>query len=83
MDGIITYASPSVERIAGYSPEELTGVNFFELIVPEDVPRVMEDFTRALQTQNTYIPNSFRVETRTDRNLSWREWVLTLSMIRH
>jgi len=61
MDGIITYASPSIERIAGYSPEELTGVNFFELIVPEDVPRVMEDFARALQTQNTYIPNSFRV----------------------
>ncbi|MGV8080923.1 MAG: PAS domain S-box protein [Syntrophales bacterium] len=61
MDGIITYASPSVERIAGYRPEEMMGTNFFELIVSEDIPRVMEDFARALQTQNMYIPNSFRI----------------------
>jgi len=35
-DGIITYASPSVENVTGVSPEVLIGRNAYELIHPED-----------------------------------------------
>jgi PAS domain-containing protein len=35
-EGIFTYVSPSTQRILGYSPEELMGVNAFDFIHPED-----------------------------------------------
>jgi PAS domain S-box-containing protein len=35
--GIIRYESPSVERVLGYSAAELVGVNFVDLVHPEDV----------------------------------------------
>jgi len=34
------YASPSIERILGYRPEELEGGNAFDYIHPDDVPAV-------------------------------------------
>jgi PAS domain S-box-containing protein len=37
-DGICTYASPSCERILGYSPEELVGRKNFAFILEEDLP---------------------------------------------
>jgi two-component system NtrC family sensor kinase len=49
-EGRITYASPSIERMGGYRPEELVGRSAFEIIHPNDVPfataslgRVMKD----------------------------------------
>jgi len=35
-DGTIEYASPSIERILGYSPPEIEGIDGFELIHPDD-----------------------------------------------
>jgi PAS domain S-box-containing protein len=35
-DGIVYYASPSVEKVLGYCPAELIGQNFFDCIHPED-----------------------------------------------
>ncbi|MDI6739217.1 MAG: PAS domain S-box protein, partial [Candidatus Edwardsbacteria bacterium] len=40
--GAITYQSPSVERVLGYKPAALLGTNAFDLIHPEDRPRVMD-----------------------------------------
>ena len=59
--GIITYASPSIKRIVGYSPDELIGKSGFDLILPDDHPRAIEDFGQALLTKGVAIPNSFRV----------------------
>lgn len=36
-DGVCTYASPSCERILGYTPEELVGRKNFEFILEEDL----------------------------------------------
>jgi PAS domain S-box-containing protein len=36
-DGIVKYASPSVEMVLGYNPEELVGQNVFASIHPDDV----------------------------------------------
>ena len=42
-DGVITYASPSVQRLWGYAPEELIGRNATDFIHPDDVEMVMKD----------------------------------------
>jgi PAS domain S-box-containing protein len=39
--GIVKYVSPSIERILGYTQEELTGKNFFAFMHPEDRSRLM------------------------------------------
>jgi two-component system cell cycle sensor histidine kinase/response regulator CckA len=59
--GSITYASPSVERFLGYRPEEMIGKSTLDFIHPEDIQRAMLDFGAAVSTEETAIPNSFRV----------------------
>ncbi len=59
--GTITYASPSVERFLGYGPDELIGKRTLDLIVPEDKPRAIADFGRAMLTKEVPIPNVFRI----------------------
>lgn len=59
--GDITYVSPSVERVAGWRPDELIGKNSLYLIVPDDQSKASEDFVNALMTRDVSIPNSFRI----------------------
>ncbi len=59
--GTITYASPSVEHILGYKQEELIGKRSMDLIVPDDLPRAIHDFGKAVFTKEVIIPNFFRV----------------------
>jgi len=59
--GTITYISPPVERFLGYRPEELIGESGFKYIHPADIPRALADFSKAILTKDTAIPNSFRV----------------------
>ena len=59
--GTITYASPSVERYLGYGPDELIGQRSLDLIVPDDKPKAIADFGKALLTKEVAIPNVFRV----------------------
>ncbi|MFA5179734.1 MAG: PAS domain S-box protein [Syntrophales bacterium] len=58
---IITYVSPSVERIVGYSPDELLGTSTFDLFISDDLPRARHDFSQALLTKDVSIPNCFRI----------------------
>jgi diguanylate cyclase (GGDEF)-like protein/PAS domain S-box-containing protein len=41
-DGVITYQSPSIERLLGYDAEHMTGRRFEELLDPSDGDRVRE-----------------------------------------
>lgn len=47
VDGIVTYASPSVEVSSGKTPEEVIGRPVTDMILPEDIPALSESF-RAL-----------------------------------
>jgi len=50
VDGLVTYVSPSLEPVTGYSPEALIGRPATSLIHPDDVPALIEsfrDFVRA------------------------------------
>ncbi|MFT4053436.1 MAG: diguanylate cyclase [Novosphingobium sp.] len=42
IDGTVRYASPSVERVTGYPAAELGGRPLFNLIVPDDLPMVLD-----------------------------------------
>ena len=43
-DVSIVHASPAVERVLGYKPEELVGTDGFSLVNPDDKPLVMKAF---------------------------------------
>jgi PAS domain S-box-containing protein len=47
-DGTIRYESPSIERILGYSLEEMIGTNAFEYVHPDDAERVVGVFNEEL-----------------------------------
>jgi len=50
-DDRVRYASPSLKRLLGYSSEEYVGRNVFDLVHPEDLPRVLEAARRSNEMQ--------------------------------
>jgi PAS domain S-box-containing protein len=46
--GEFSFVSPSVIRVLGYTPEELSGRPLLSLIHPDDVPTVRENFRRSM-----------------------------------
>jgi len=55
------YQSRSVERILGYTPEELIGRDAFELMHPDDVKRTREQLQDSLDTPGAGVVLEFRV----------------------
>ena len=47
-DSTILYGSPSVERILGYSPEDLVGWSIFDYVHPDDLERVSVLYRKSL-----------------------------------
>jgi two-component system, sensor histidine kinase PdtaS len=41
-DGLPRYLSPAIERVTGFTPFELMGKTAFEIVHPEDIPKVAE-----------------------------------------
>ncbi len=59
--GTITYVSPSVERIAGYRPDELIGTCFLDIFISEDLPAAFSEYARAMISRDVALPSSFRI----------------------
>jgi len=59
--GKILYLNPPIERVMGYRPDELIGKSAFDFIALSDLPRAVYDFSKAVLTKDTVIPNAFRV----------------------
>ncbi len=47
-DGVVVYQSHSIQRILGWTPEEVTGRSAFDLIHPDDVPDARAGIARAM-----------------------------------
>lgn len=75
LNGFISYVSPSVERLSGYLPEEITGKNFSEFVYSEDMPYVLEMFKRTLE--GTRKPDEYRMVDKKGKVL----WVRTSSSL--
>ena len=59
-EGTVSYQSPSIERILGYGPEELTGTNVFDYVHPEDAEQVQMVFVETLKNRGISPPVEFR-----------------------
>jgi PAS domain S-box-containing protein len=59
--GTIVYESPSAERHLGFPPEELVGRNLFELIHPDDIPRVRAAFDECRRSGAASTPIEHRL----------------------
>jgi len=60
-DGEILYASPSTEKVLGYSPEEMTGSNCFDLIHPNDCEKARQSIAGACATPHQALQFELRV----------------------
>ena len=68
-DGRFTYASPSVVRLLGYAPDELSGQVGFGYVHPDDVAKIRAAFGRALQGETAETREVFRFR---HKDGSWR-----------
>jgi PAS domain S-box-containing protein len=60
--GRLTYLSPAVESLTGYSVEEVLGRNQFEFIHADDVPQMIELFQNGLAGHP--VPSECRINTK-------------------
>ena len=74
--GDVLYASPSTDRIHGYSRHDFVGRKALELVHPDDLPRLMETFSRLLARPGQTLTCSFRYRHADGRWL-WLEGVGT------
>lgn len=68
-DGTIHYENPSVEKVLGYSPQDLIGENFFTYIHPDDLANIYPLLTQALSNSEDIHPIEFR---RRHQDGQWR-----------
>ncbi|HXI75249.1 MAG TPA: GAF domain-containing protein, partial [Pyrinomonadaceae bacterium] len=68
-DGTRRYVSPSIERSLGYTPEELTGKNAFELVHPDDLPELQQLFVSGVTNPGLVVTRQFRIKA---KDGSWK-----------
>ena len=68
-NGTIKYASPAIRGVLGYRPKELMGQNLFELVHPDDLVNIEQNFQYFLQNPTTDLSLEFRFR---HRDGSWR-----------
>jgi PAS domain S-box-containing protein len=68
-DGTRRYVSPSIERLLGYTPEELIGRNVFEVVHPDDAAELRRLFTAGVTHPGIVITKQFRIKA---KNGAWR-----------
>ena len=68
-EGIAQFQSPSSERVLGFKPEEIAGRSVFEIIHPEDTPRVVAALQNTLSNPTVPIIEEFRLR---HRDGTWR-----------
>jgi PAS domain S-box-containing protein len=71
VDGPLTYVSPSVERLLGYTPGEMLAGTPDDFVHPEDVPAVMASLRTIADDPGVMHPVAFRIR---HRNGSWRRY---------
>jgi diguanylate cyclase (GGDEF)-like protein/PAS domain S-box-containing protein len=60
-DGVLRYASPSIERIMGYTIEDWIGTNILAFIHPDDVARATVSLTEVAGVPGVHEAGQFRV----------------------
>ena len=58
--GQVTYASPNLQRVLGFSPEEYVGTSVMQRVHPDDLPEVQRLFGQILQVPQKIITATIR-----------------------
>lgn len=74
--GFVTYASPSVERVIGYTSDELIGTSGCSYAFSEDEPIALKLLNDALSRPNLRVSGEMRLAHK-DGRIIWVETVLT------
>jgi len=69
LDGTIQYTSRGIEKILGYTPEELLHKNSFDFVHPEDIAGVRQTFEKGLRSPGTQHVSQYRFK---HKDGSWR-----------
>jgi PAS domain S-box-containing protein len=72
LDGTITYVSPSVQRMLGFTPEEVLGTSAFKLISREDRERVSDEYRAGIVQRQETTKMEYRL-VRKDGSTIWVE----------
>lgn len=72
VDMTLRYASPSCERVLGWTPEEMVGASPLMLVYPEDIPLVEASAKRDLERVGQEVPLTVRM-VKKDGSLIWIE----------
>jgi len=75
--GVIDFVSPRVLDLTGYDPSNVTGQHFSFLVIPEDLPAVIDHYTRQLKSRTRETTLEFRALTR-DGGTKWVEQIAVL-----
>jgi diguanylate cyclase (GGDEF)-like protein/PAS domain S-box-containing protein len=75
-DGTQKFISPAVERMLGYTPEEMIGLSGFELMHPDERDIAVERFVEALDRTTTSEPITLRLRHK-DGTWRWCESIAT------
>jgi PAS domain S-box-containing protein len=67
-DGTVYFVTPSVERMVGYTPDELIGHNAFRMVHPDDLSMVADAFAKVIR--NPHVPLTAQYRFR-HKNGSW------------
>ncbi|HEX8210646.1 MAG TPA: PAS domain S-box protein [Longimicrobium sp.] len=70
-DTRIVYTGPSVERLLGYTPEEIQGSSAMDYLHPDDIPATLEKFGEMLSSPGVPITAEYRVRHKDGR---WRDF---------
>jgi PAS domain S-box-containing protein len=70
-EGTVTYASPSIERVLGYTPQEFMTINGFDVIHPGDIHSLAHTFQQLLAIPGLVETQQFRSR---HKDGTWR-WV--------
>jgi PAS domain S-box-containing protein len=74
--GKVIYASPSVERVLGYSPAEIMGLPAFSTVYPDDLDRARKLFADLLREQGKVVTTELKVLHK-DGSVRWVETTLS------
>ena len=75
-EGLFTYVSPSVQKILGFTPEELLGHNTLELFPPDHLPAALEQFDTVAKTPGLTVTVEHSCIHK-DGSLRWLESTIT------
>lgn len=79
-DGLVSYASPSVQRVLGYEPASQIGTDPFRLVHPDDRSRLMESFGSVVSRPGPHPPTEMRVR---HADGAWRTFEASATNLLH